>query len=99
MRIISERTLRQFTETNASSRSSINEWIRIVRAADWSNFADIKRTFNSADICRQCVVFNVGGNKFRVIAKIAFRIKVVFIRKILTDRDYDQNAWRPDCES
>ncbi len=70
-----------------------------VRAADWSNLVDIKRTFNSADKYRECIVFNVGGNNFPVIAMIAFRIKVVFIRAVLTHRDYDRNEWRSDCES
>lgn len=98
MRIISERLIREFIEKHPESESSMRQWILIVRAADWKSFLDLRETFNSADIYKQCVVFNVGGNHYRIIGMVEFEKQLVFIRAVLTHKEYDQDKWKPDCE-
>jgi len=98
MRIISEKPIKEFWEKHPISESSFKKWIQSVREADWDDFSDIRRTFNHADIFKSCVIFDVGGNKFRIIAKVKFEWKVVYIRAVLTHLEYDQEKWRPDCE-
>jgi mRNA interferase HigB len=98
MRIISEKQIRKFREKHPAAEILMREWIRVVTAAEWNTTADIRNPFNSADFYCNCVIFNVGGNNFRIIAKVAYRIKVVFIRFVLTHSEYDQKKWQSDCK-
>ncbi len=97
MRIISEKTIKEFWEIHPESEASMKDWISKVRDADWKNFSDIRQTFNSTDVYKNCVVFNVGGNNYRIIGMIEYRKHLVFIRAILTHKKYDKNDWKPDC--
>lgn len=98
MRIISERKLREFWQQYPESENAMREWIKIVRLADWNNFSDVRKTFNHADIYGGCTIFDVGGNKYRIIGKIAFQHKIVYIRFVLTHREYDEKKWQSDCK-
>ena len=103
MRIISEKRLREFWELAKSSeaarrKKAMLEWRDVVRSADWNNFADVRMTFNHADVYSDCVIFDVGGNKYRIIAKIEYRIHIVFIRTVLTHSEYDEKKWQSDCK-
>jgi len=98
MRIISEKRLRDFWGKHPESERSMREWIRVVREADWQNFLDIRKVFNHADIYKKCVIFNVGGNNYRILGMVEFEKHIVFIRAVLLHGEYDQNKWKPDCE-
>jgi mRNA interferase HigB len=105
MRIISEKNIRAFWEnakTNAERRrreSPMREWIKVVKHADWANPGDLRQTFNHADFYKNCVIFDVGGNKYRIIAKAAYQKHLVFIHSVLTHSEYDENRWRAGCET
>ena len=65
-------------------------WFRQVRQADWAKSAEIKRDIRSASILRDGrVVFNIAGNKYRIVARINYPYRVVYIRFIGTHRQYD----------
>lgn len=98
MRIISEKRLRDFWQKNSAAENAMREWIMTVKLADWNNFSDVRKTFNHSDIFGGCTIFDVGGNKYRIIAKAAFQIKVVFIRFVLTHKEYDEKKWQIDCK-
>ena len=72
-------------------------WIRVVKAADWDTFSDVRETFNHSDIYGDCTIFDVGGNNYRVIAKVRYRKKIVFINEVLTHTEYDRKKWQTDC--
>ena len=66
-------------------------WVHIVRAADWSNPTDVKRMFRSADILASGrAIFDIGGNKYRLVAAIHYRGKRVYVRFIGTHAEYDR---------
>lgn len=98
MRIISERRLREFWQKNPEAENAMREWIKTVKSADWNNFSDVRKAFNHADIFGNCTIFDVGGNKYRIIGKAAYGIKVVFIRFVLTHKQYDEKKWQSDCK-
>jgi mRNA interferase HigB len=103
MRIISERQLRDFWDLAIGAekirrRKVLSEWIGVVRRADWASFSDVRGTFNHSDVFGKCIIFDVGGNKYRIIAKGAFGIKALFIRAVLTHAEYDRKDWQPDCK-
>jgi mRNA interferase HigB len=80
--LVKEQTVRNFAQIHATSVKSFEKWIFTVKNADWNLPEDIKKTFNSADILGRNshrVVFDVGGNKFRIICKISFGSNTVFL--------------------
>jgi mRNA interferase HigB len=98
MKIITKRKLREFWEKHPNSKESLLNWYKIVKKADWNNFTDVKETYRSVDIYKDCVIFNIGGNKYRLIVKIRYKIRRVFIRFVLTHKEYDKDKWKKDCE-
>lgn len=73
--LIKKQTVEDFAAANARSRSSLEDWLGKIKQADWENPADIKATFGTADLLgnrSSRVVFDIGGNAYRVICKYAF---------------------------
>lgn len=98
MRIISEKRIREFWRDRPEAEGSMRAWIKTTRSASWKKFSEIRETYNHSDVYGGCVIFDVGGNKYRIIAKLAYGIGVVFIRSVLTHREYDENKWQSDCK-
>ncbi len=96
MRIVSQRTLVLFYTQYASAKTALEEWYTKVSKSDWSNFADIKKDFNSVDsVGNQRFVFNIKGNDYRLVAIVKFKIKIVYIRFVGTHKEYDKT----DCKN
>ncbi len=80
-----------YTEFRPEVKTALQEWVMIVKQSQWTCFADIKATFNSVDsIGNQRYVFNIKGNKYRLVVVIKFTIKFVYIRFIGTHTEYDK---------
>ncbi len=91
MRIVARSTIIEYYTKNAGAKNALEEWYNIVCKSDWSNFSDIKTTFNSVDaITNQRFVFNIKGNSYRLIAIVLFIPKMVYIRFIGTHAEYDK---------
>jgi mRNA interferase HigB len=73
--------------------NALDHWYRVAKRATWVNFAEVKRTFNTADFVAPFIIL-IGGNKYRLIAEINFGRKVTFIRHILTHKEYMKGAWK-----
>ncbi len=98
MRVISYGTIRKFIEKHPKGDSPLNGWYKIVEKSNWSSFDDVKKTFSSADGYRKCIIFNIGGNNYRLIARIDYKRFTIYIKKILTHSDYDKDKWKSDCK-
>lgn len=100
MRIISKSRLRRFWESpgRADSESPLLSWYKVVgnRGLSWRNFAELKATYASASIFEDCVVFNIGGNKYRLITRIRYPA-CVYVVQVLTHEDYDKGLWKDEC--
>lgn len=83
--------LAEFESRYAPARKSLRTWVQIVEAAQWSSFVEVKSTFTSADYVAPYVVFNVGGNKYRIITLIKFSLKLVQVEFAMTHEQY--NRW------
>lgn len=91
MRIFTEQTLKEYIEKVPESKIALQDWVSIVKKSEWSTFSDVKNTFNSVDsVGIQRYVFNIRGNKFRLVAIIKFTIQFVYIRFIGTHAEYDK---------
>ena len=84
----------EFARIHPDARAPLNAWFSIVRKTDYTSFADLRMTFPSADQVNRFTVFNIGGNKFRLIAAIHYNRKKIYIRHVLTHDEYDRGAWR-----
>lgn len=93
MRIIALGTIKAYVAQSAAradARQPLMAWYRQVKAADWATPADIKRDVGTASILRDGrVVFNIAGNKYRIVVWINYPYRVVYIRFIGTHRQYD----------
>ena len=91
MPIISFRKLREFFEEDSNSKVALQDWHKRAGKAEWNDFSDIKKTFNTVDsVGNSRFVFNVKGNHYRIVALILFQIKRVYIRWVGTHKDYDK---------
>ena len=91
MVIISKRVLNEYISSNPGVKDALLRWYEIAKAADWRNFNALKNDFRSADVVgNDLYVFNLGGNKYRLIVRIIFRARTIFIRFVGTHKEYDQ---------
>lgn len=93
MHVISHRKLKEFYESSGreDSRVALEKWYDDTIQADWKNFSDIRRDYPSADyVGNQHYVFNIRGNRYRLIVVVKFTIGRVFIRFVGTHQEYDR---------
>ncbi len=91
MRIIKKKVLSEFYRKHTNAKMPLEEWYAKTKKAKWQSFSDIKRTFNSVDsIGNQHYVFDIKGNKYRLVVVIKITIKTVFIRFVGTHAEYDK---------
>ena len=94
MHIITRKRIHDFVEKYPDSRSSLDTWYRIIKRTEYNSLPELKQHFPSADYVDGFTVFNISGNKYRLIAVIHFNRKKVYIRHILTHEEYDRNQWK-----
>ncbi len=97
MRVISRRKLREFWEVTNEAETPLDNWYRTAKKAEWQNIVEVREKYPHADIFGNCVIFNVGGNKHRIIAKIEFIKQTIYVKFVLTHKEYDKNTWKRDC--
>jgi len=94
MRIIKRGALVSFWEQHPDARPSLESWYAIVRGAGWQNPAELKAVYRTADLVGRRTVFNIAGNKYRLIARVNYVSQRVFVLYILTHAEYDRGVWK-----
>ena len=99
MRVISKARLRRFWEKARyrDAEGPLRAWYSVVSRATWKNWGDVRAVYASADLIGDCVVFNIAGNKYRLIARIRYRSHKVYVLKVMTHREYDKGTWTDEC--
>jgi mRNA interferase HigB len=92
--VVSYKAIRLFCEEYSDARSALDYWYRVAKRANWASFMEVRHSFNSADFVSPFVVFDIGGNKYRLLAEINFSRRVLFIRRIMTHKEYAKGAWK-----
>ena len=91
MRIISKRTLREFWERYPESEQSLKTWFRTIKQADWPTPAHVVEDYPNASIVgRDRVVFRIRHNNYRIVVRIFYPGKIVYIRFVGTHKEYDR---------
>ena len=94
MRIITRKRLLEFIEHNPSASTPLDTWYRIIKHTEIVNFPELRVIFPSADKVDNLTVFNIGGNKIRLIAAIHYSRQCLYIRHVLTHKEYDKGKWK-----
>ncbi len=94
MHIITRKRIVEFIQNYPDSQTSLDNWYRIIKKTTYHSFNELKQHFASADYVDGFIVFNISGNKYRLIAVIHFDRKMVYIRDILPHKAYDKNRWK-----
>jgi mRNA interferase HigB len=101
MRVISKARLKKFWESRDSedSEQPLRAWYTLVsnREVAWQNWGDVRAMYGSAGLVGNCVVFNVAGNKYRLITRILYPSQKVFVLKVMTHKEYDKDLWKEEC--
>jgi mRNA interferase HigB len=94
VRLISNRALREFSATYPQARAPLQGWRRVVERNHFGNWAALKAVFRTVDKVGDLTVFDIGGNKYRLIAYIRFEKQILYVKAVLTHRDYEKGVWR-----
>ena len=88
MKVYGQATIAKFSKKHAASRKPLQRFLEIVRQAGWLHFADVKNTFGSADYVSGRLVFDLGGNKYRVVASVDFHEQIFVVDRVMTHEEY-----------
>ena len=94
MHVISRKALREFARRHPDSKTALDTWFHVIEKHRFESFNALRAFFPSADKVGDLIVFNIGGNKYRLIASIHFNRQKVFIRQILTHDEYNRGKWK-----
>ncbi|HUB25760.1 MAG TPA: type II toxin-antitoxin system HigB family toxin [Tepidisphaeraceae bacterium] len=99
--MISKRRLREFWEKHHDAELALKAWFKIAERSDWANFADVRATIATASgVPLECgitaIVFNIGGNKYRLVTRIEYVFHTVYVKMVLTHPQYDTDRWKDE---
>jgi mRNA interferase HigB len=95
VRIITWRALRQFGDRRPAAAGALRDWFKVVQGAAWQSFADVKATFGQTDQVKvksgqRVCVFDIGGNKYRLVAFVSYAKGKVYVLRVMTHKEYDK---------
>ncbi len=91
--------LKEFWLAHCEAEASLRTWVQTTKAAEWRNFAEVRKTFPSADLVtvtsgRPVTVFNIAHNRYRLIVAIHYNTRIVYTLMVLTHKEYGRDAWK-----
>lgn len=93
MRIISRRRLREFSERHADAEGPLNAWYAIVKAKEYADPHEVREDFSTASFLgKYRTVFNIGGNRYRLVVDLRYDLRRVYIRHVRTHAQYDRRV-------
>jgi len=97
MHVITRARLIEFAKIYPDTKTALDIWYRKIKRTNYDSFNELRLMFPSADKIEKCTVFNIGGNKVRLIAVIHYNRHKIYIRHVLTHTEYDLNKWKVGC--
>jgi len=90
--------LESFWQSHPKAKKPLEKWVQVVKEAKWNNWSQLKSTFGTADLVpvgtTKFTVFNIGGNKYRLITIVNFKGQLVIAEVALTHSQYDKGKWK-----
>lgn len=94
MEIIHRERIQEFMRKRPDSGTSLGAWQRNMTANSFGGLVELKRAFGSADYVRPYVVFNIAGNKYRLVSLVDYELQAASVEAVLTHAEYDRGHWR-----
>ena len=94
MHIITKSRLTEFWRKHPDAESSLRAWFSVAKKARWASIADVRAVYPKADRIGNLTVFDISGNKYRLIVEIAYQLGRIYIRHVLTHSEYDRGRWK-----
>lgn len=94
MHVITRKRLNEFSARFPDTHNALADWYRLMKQKNFSTIEDIRRIFPTADKVGKLTVFNIGGNKVRLVAAIHYNRRKIYIRAVLTHKEYDAGKWK-----
>ena len=99
MRIVKPSTIRHYRQRYPDAQAFLDNWLKVARVAEWQSILEVRRQYPHADAAtvasgNTVTIFNVAGNKYRLVVSIKYRMQTVFIRDFLTHAEYDKGHWK-----
>ena len=94
MHVITRKHLLEFAKEHPNTSKPLDSWYRIVKKTEIFSFSALRGIFPSADKVKNLTVFNISGNKIRLIAAIHYNSQSLYIRHVLTHEEYDKGKWK-----
>ena len=94
MKIIGKTAITEFSSTHKDAVEPLLHWLGVTRRAAWRHIADVHADFPHADAVDTFTIFNIGGNRYRLVSVIKYRWQIVYIRHVLTHAEYVGGKWK-----
>lgn len=99
MRLIDIKTLERFWRRHADAEKPLMRWYQIAKEAEWENIDEVRRFYSHADAVvvgsgKTVTIFNVGGNKYRLVTAVHYNTQIIYIMMVLTHSEYDRENWK-----
>jgi mRNA interferase HigB len=92
--VISRKRLKEAALRHPELGTALDAWFRVAKKSSWHGLMEVRKTFANADAVDRWTVFNIKGNKYRLITEINYRYQRLYIRHVLTHAEYDQEKWK-----
>ena len=87
----------KFASEHPPAREPLDRWYKLARKARWQNLTEVRLDYPHADLVGRCTLFNIHGNSYRLVVKIDYRGQAIYIKYVLTHREYAREKWKNDC--
>ncbi len=94
MRVITNRRLLEFSAEHPDASEPLQSWRKIMEGSIYQSFSELRTSFRGVDKVNDLYVFNIGGNKYRLIVFLHFGRQLCYIKHVLTHLEYDKGAWK-----
>lgn len=95
--MVSKRGLLKLAAKHPATEGELLEWCRIAQHAEWNCLLDVRRHFPDTDLIGECLVFNIRNNRFRLITTVYFPTQEIYVKALLTHKEYDREEWKKWC--
>lgn len=96
MRVISRKKLREFCKSHGDACDALYNWYRVSSKADWQDLLEVQQVYPNAEAVGNFTVFNIKGNRYRLVVDLVYRTQRIYIKYILTHAEYDKDEWKND---
>ena len=96
MRVISRKALREFCKTHADSCDALYNWYRVASKSEWKSLTDVQKIYSKADAVGYFTVFNIKGNRYRLVVDMSYASQRIYIKYVMTHAEYDKDRWNND---